>query len=246
MTDENINHHEAEQKDSQAHRPSLAQIFEEFFREYGGLPESDSELRAIDGTPYPKPYDEKTEKTLDGMIAQGDKDINTLSTLALNYHNSGNFGAEGEHRELMRLIVAQNEQILNVQAAAVLYRGRERINNDLRWQALGKGNSGTQQMILAIGDMVAGLVTILTEPKASETLEPPQDPFEHIQHLFQPDEDHLSFCGKRIPPQYTLGMTAEEERALLRRPICIDCYHPALAYIRQDERAKILKEQGKG
>ena len=245
MTDENINHSKTGQKDSRVHRPSLAQIFEEFFREYGGVPESDSELRAIDGTPYPKPYDEKTEEILDGMIAQGDKDINTLSRLALGYHDSGNFGAEGEHRELIRLIVAQNEQILNVQAANAIYRGQERINDDLRWQALAKDNSWTQQMIQAIGDMVAGLVKFMTEPKP-ETPEPLQDPFEHIQHLFQPGEDHLSFCDKRIPPQYTLGMSAEDERALLHRPICIDCYRPAVAYIRQDERAKILKEQDNG
>ena len=212
------------------------------------------EARSLDGTPYPKPYDQGSEDVIGAKLDQGHKDIGLLAKMAKNYHDAGNFGAEGEHRELMRLLVYQNDQLLDLAALDGILAGREKIDNSQRWSALAKDLSNMNHMIRAIGDMIAE--HIIAAPRGAsehpepaepaEPTEPLQDPFEHIQHLFQPSEGHLSFCGKRIPPQYTLGMSAEEERVLLRRPLCLDCYHPAVAYIRQDERAKVLKEQGKG
>lgn len=209
------------------------------------------EARSLDGTPYPEPYDRHSEDLIGAKIDQGNKDMDLLAKMAKNYHDAGNFGAEGEHRELMRLLVTQSDQLLDLAALDGILAGREQIDNNQRWLALSKDLSNMNNMIRAIGDMVAG--HIITAPHGAaetaehpESTEPLQDPFEHIQHLFQPEgeasDSHLSFCGKQIPPQYTLGMSTEEERVLLRRPICIDCYSPAVAYIRQDERTKILKE----
>lgn len=213
------------------------------------------EALSLDGTPYPEPYDRRSEDLIGAKIDQGNKDMDLLAKMAKNYHDAGNFGAEGEHRELMRLLVTQSDQLLDLVALDGILAGREKIDNAQRWSALAKDLSNMNHMIRAIGDMIAG--HIITAPHGAseptttehpEPTEPLQDPFEHIQHIFQPAGEvsgsHLSFCGKQIPHQYTLGMSAEEERVLLRRPLCIDCYPLAVAYIRQDERAKILKEQG--
>lgn len=208
------------------------------------------EARSLDGTPYPEPYDRRSEDVLGAKLDQGNKDISLRQKMAKNYHDAGNFGAEGEHRELMRLLVTQSDQLLDLAALDSIIAGREMMDNAQRWAALAKDLSNMNNMIQAIGDMIAG--HIITAPHGAaehpEPTEPLQDPFEHVQHIFQPDGEargsHLSFCGKQIPHQYTLGMSAEEERVLLRRPICLDCYQHAVAYIRQDERAKILKEQG--
>ena len=168
--------------------------------------------------------------------------MDLLAKMAKNYHDAGNFGAEGEHRELMRLLVTQSDQLLDLAALDVILADREKIDNDQRWSALAKDLSNMNNMIRAIGDMIAGHIITASEP--TEPTEPDHEP---IQHIFQPAGEargsHLSFCGKQIPHQYTLGMRAEEERVLLRRPICIDCYPPAVAYIRQDERAKILGDK---
>lgn len=205
------------------------------------------EARSLDGTPYPEPYDRRSEDLIGARIDQGNKDMDLLSKMAKNYHDAGNFGAEGEHRELMRLLVTQSDQLLDLAALDGILAGREQIDNDQRWSALAKDLSNMNHMIRAIGDMIAGHIITSSEPtEHPEPTEPLQDPFEHIQHIFQPageaSDSHLSFCGKQIPHQYTLGMSAEEERVLLRRPLCIDCYPPAVAYIRQDERAKVLAE----
>ena len=202
------------------------------------------EARSLDGTPYPEPYDQDSEDVLGAKLDQGHKDMGLLAKMAKNYHDAGNFGAEGEHRELMRLLVTQSDQLLDLAALDGILAGREQIDNAQRWSALAKDLSNMNHMIRAIGDMIAEHI-IAAPHGASEPTEPtePTEPdHEPIQHIFQPSDGHLSFCGKQIPPQYTLGMSAEEEQVLLRRPICIDCYHPAVAYIRQDERAKILKE----
>lgn len=215
------------------------------------------EALSLDGTPYPEPYDRRSEDLIGAKIDQGNKDMDLLAKMAKNYHDAGNFGAEGEHRELMRLLVTQSDQLLDLAALDGILAGREQIDNNQRWLALSKDLSNMNNMIRAIGDMIAGHIIAAphgaSEPtEHPEPTEPLQDPFEHIQHIFQPAGEasgsHLSFCGKQIPHQYTLGMSAEEERVLLRRPLCIDCYHPAVAYIRQDERAKILgdKVEGKG
>lgn len=213
------------------------------------------EARSLDGTPYPKPYDQGSEDLIEDLIGakidQGNKDMDLLAKMAKNYHDAGNFGAEGEHRELMRLLVTQSNQLLDLAALDGILADREQIDNNQRWSALAKDISNMNHMIRAIGDMIAehiiaaphGASEPTEDPEPTEPTEPEHEP---IQHLFQPSEGHLSFCGKQIPPQYTLGMTAEEERALLRRPLCIDCYHPAVAYIRQDERAKILKDKVEG
>ena len=213
------------------------------------------EARSLDGTPYPEPYDQDSEDVLGAKLDQGHKDMGLLAKMAKNYHDAGNFGAEGEHRELMRLLVTQSDQLLDLAALDGILAGREKMDNAQRWSALAKDLSNMNHMFQAIGDMIAG--HIITAPHGAseptehpEPAEPTEPDHEPIQHIFQPEGEargsHLSFCGKQIPHQYTLGMSAEEERVLLRRPICLDCYHPAVAYIRQDERAKILKEQGKG
>lgn len=169
--------------------------------------------------------------------------------MAKNYHDAGNFGAEGEHRELMRLLVTQSDQLLDLVALDGIIAGREKMDNAQRWSALAKDLSNMNNMIRAIGDMIAEHI-IAAPHGASEPSEPTEPEHEPIQHIFQPDGEargsHLSFCGKQIPHQYTLGMSAEEERVLLRRPICLDCYHPAVHYIRQDERAKILGDKVEG
>ena len=205
------------------------------------------EARSLDGTPYPEPYDQRSEDLIGAKLDQGHKDMGLLAKMAKNYHDAGNFGAEGEHRELMRLLVTQSDQLLDLAALDGILAGREKIDNSQRWSALAKDLSNMNHMIRAIGDMIAEHI-IAAPHGASEPTEPAEHPeptepdHEPIQHIFQPSDGHLSFCGKQIPPQYTLGMSAEEEQVLLRRPICIDCYPPAVAYIRQDERAKILKE----
>ena len=222
------------------------------------------EARSLDGTPYPEPYDQRSEDRIGAKLDQGHKDMGLLAKMAKNYHDAGNFGAEGEHRELMRLLVTQSDHLLDLAALDGILAGREKIDNAQRWLALSKDLSNMNHMIRAIGDMIAE--HIITAPHgASEPAENPEhpeptEPAEHpepaepdhepIQHIFQPEgeesDGHLSFCGKQIPHQYTLGMSAEEERVLLRRPICLDCYHPAVAYIRQDERAKILGDKVEG
>lgn len=213
-----------------------------------------AEARSLDGTPYPEPYDRRSEDLIGAKIDQGNKDMSLLAKMANNYHDAGNFGAEGEHRELMRLLVYQNDQLLDLAALDGILADREKIDNAQRWLALSKDLSNMNHMIRAIGDMIAEHI-IAAPHGASEPAEPAEHPepteltepdHEPIQHIFQPEgeesDGHLSFCGKQIPPQYTLGMSAEEERVLLRRPICLDCYPIAVSYIRQDERAKILKE----
>ena len=211
------------------------------------------EARSLDGTPYPEPYDQDSEDVLGAKLDQGHKHMGLLAKMAKNYHDAGNFGAEGEHRELMRLLVTQSDHLLDLAALDGILAGREKMDNAQRWSALAKDLSNMNHMIQAIGDMIQAIGDMIAAPHgASEHPEPtePTEPTEPIQHIFQPEgeasEGHLSFCGKQIPHQYTLGMSAEEERVLLRRPLCFDCYHPAVAYIRQDERAKILKEQGNG
>lgn len=209
------------------------------------------EALSLDGTPYPEPYDRRSEDLIGARINQGNENMDLLAKMAKNYHDAGNFGAEGEHRELMRLLVTQNDQLLDLVALDGIIAGREMMDNAQRWLALSKDLSNMNHMIRAIGDMVAEHI-VTTHHGASEPTEDPEpteplpDPFEHIQHIFQPEgeesDGHLSFCGKQIPHQYTLGMSAEEEQVLLRRPLCIDCYPPAVAYIRQDERAKVLVE----
>ena len=208
------------------------------------------EARSFDGTPYPEPYDQDSEDVLGAKLDQGHKDMGLLAKMAKNYHDAGNFGAEGEHRELMRLLVTQSDHLLDLAALDGILAGREQMDNAQRWSALGKDLSNMNNMIRAIGDMIAEHIIAAPHGASEPEHEPEHEP---IQHIFQPSEgesmgSHLSFCGKQIPHQYTLGMSAEEERVLLRRPICFDCYHPAVAYIRQDERAKILgdKVEGKG
>lgn len=196
------------------------------------------EALSLDGTPYPEPYDRRSEDLIGAKLDQGNENMDLLAKIAKNYHDAGNFGAEGEHRELMRLLVTQSDQLLDLAALDGILAGREKIDNAQRWLALSKDLSNMNHMIRAIGDMVAGIVTAVA-PESAEPTEPTEPDREPFQHIFQPGEDHLSFCDKYVPPQYTLGMTAEEERALLRRPICIDCYPIAVSYIRQDERAKI-------
>lgn len=209
------------------------------------------EARSLDGTPYPEPYDQDSEDVLGAKLDQGHKNMGLLAKMAKNYHDAGNFGAEGEHRELMRLLVTQSDHLLDLAALDGILAGREKMDNAQRWSALAKDLSNMNHMIRAIGDMIAehiisaphGASEPTEHPEPTEPTEPDHEP---IQHIFEPEGEargsHLSFCGKQIPHQYTLGMRAEEERVLLRRPICLDCYHPAVAYIRQDERAKILKE----
>ena len=203
------------------------------------------EARSLDGTPYPEPYDRRSEDLIGAKLDQGHKNMDLLAKMAKNYHDAGNFGAEGEHRELMRLLVTQSDQLLDLAALDGILAGREKMDNAQRWSALAKDLSNMNHMIRAIGDMIAEHI-VAAPHGASEHPEPTEPEHEPIQHIFQPDGEasgsHLSFCGKQIPHQYTLGMSAEEERVLLRRPICIDCYQHAVAYIRQDERAKILKE----
>ena len=209
------------------------------------------EARSLDGTPYPEPYDQDSADVIGAKLDQGHKNMDLLAKMAKNYHDAGNFGAEGEHRELMRLLVTQSDHLLDLAALDGILAGREKMDNAQRWSALGKDLSNMNNMIRAIGDMIAehiiaaphGASKPTEHPEPTEPTEPEHEP---IQHLFQPSEGHLSFCGKQIPPQYTLGMSAEEEMALLRRPICLDCYHPAVHYIRQDERAKILRDKVEG
>lgn len=206
------------------------------------------EALSLDGTPYPEPYDRRIEDLIGAKINRGNENMDLLTKMAKNYHDAGNFGAEGEHRELMRLLVTQSDQLLDLVALDGILAGREQIDNNQRWLALSKDLSNMNNMIRAIGDMIAE--HIITAPHGAsaptEHPEPTEPDHEPIQHLFQPEgeenDGHLSFCGKQIPHQYTLGMTAEEERVLLRRPICIDCYPIAVSHIRQDERAKVLAE----
>lgn len=193
------------------------------------------EARSLDGTPYPEPYDRRSEDLIGAKLDQGHKDMDLLAKMAKNYHDAGNFGAEGEHRELMRLLVTQSDQLLDLATLDGILAGREQIDNAQRWSALAKDLSNMNHMIRAIGDMIAGHI-VTTPHGASEPTEPAEHPeptepdHEPIQHIFEPEgetsDSHLSFCGKQIPHQYTLGMSAEEERILLRRPICIDCYPP--------------------
>ena len=220
----------------------------DIFQLLDSLSSHQDEARPLDGTPYPEPYDQRSEDLIGAKLDQGNKDMSLLAKRANNYHDAGNFGAEGEHRELMRLLVTQSDQLLDLAALDGILAGREQMDNAQRWSALAKDLSNMNHMIQAIGDMIAGHIITAPHgasehPEPTELTEPDHEP---IQHIFQPEGEargsHLSFCGKQIPHQYTLGMSAEEERVLLRRPICLDCYHPAVAYIRQDERAKILKE----
>lgn len=207
------------------------------------------EARSLNGTPYPEPYDQRSEDLIGAKLDQGHKHMGLLAKMAKNYHDAGNFGAEGEHRELMRLLVTQSDHLLDLAALDGILAGREKMDNAQRWSALAKDLSNMNHMIRAIGNMIAEHI-IAAPHGASEPTEPTEPDHEPIQHIFQPEGEargsHLSFCGKQIPHQYTLGMSAEEERVLLRRPICLDCYHPAVAYIRQDERAKILGDKVEG
>lgn len=225
----------------------------DIFQILDSLSSHQDEALSLDGTPYPEPYDQHSEDLIGAKINQGTENMVLLAKMANNYHDAGNFGAEGEHRELMRLLVTQSDQLLDLAALDGILAGREKIDNSQRWLALSKDLSNMNHMIRAIGDMVAEHIvtthhgasesTEHPEPKHAEPAKPDHEP---IQHIFQPEgeesDGHLSFCGKQIPPQYTLGMSAEEERVLLSRPICLDCYPIAVSYIRQDERAKILKE----
>ena len=68
------------------------------------------EARSLDGTPYPEPYDQDSEDVIGAKLDQGHKHMGLLAKMAKNYHDAGNFGAEGEHRELMRLLVTQSDQ----------------------------------------------------------------------------------------------------------------------------------------
>ena len=183
------------------------------------------EARSLDGTPYPEPYDRRSEDLIGAKLDQGHKDMGLLAKMAKNYHDAGNFGAEGEHRELMRLLVTQSDQLLDLAALDGILAGREKIDNSQRWSALGKDLSNMNHMIRAIGDMIAEHI-IAAPHGASEPTEPTEPDHEPIQHIFEPEgetsDSHLSFCGKQIPHQYTLGMSAEEERILLRRALAAE------------------------